>query len=81
MRRLRGRLVYDLGILPVCSRNDERMRFSETTRQTRIRLDKPDVVLAGMLNAGDVEDGRLAQRRGDAERRPCPFPVTRYHPC
>ena len=37
------------------------------SRQARIRLYEPHVVLARMLDSGDVENGRLARRRGDAE--------------
>ena len=68
VRRPLRRLVHDFGILPVRAGEDERMRRGGFARQARIRLDEPHVVLARMLDAGDVEETSGARGAGRGTR-------------
>ena len=56
VRRIPCRLVDDFCVLPVRSRDHERMRLCHLPRQLAVGLYEPHVVLAGVLDAGDEEN-------------------------
>ena len=66
--RLRRRLMHHLGVFPVRPRDHERMRFRQRARQPPVGLDEPQMVLARMFDAGDVEK-RSAGGRDISDRR------------